>query len=298
MKSNRENLGCLLNKAAALLCLIAAFSLPGSLVGAADKAENYDDWEPEVRVSAEPSTQKTVPLPGFKEFSVAVRNLSSPVGSASQKAEFYLNRAGKLMDYGLYQEAAKDLKTAAPLLPPGDHRAMVSLARCYFCLHDYSQTLWTAAKILAKNKNSPEGHALRALGHFDQPKRAIKECDRAILLSPDKAWFYVARARINQGNNQGWKESIEDCSKALSLDKESLDARLFRARGYLEESKYDQALADLNFILSREPLYFEAYHVRSAVHKKLNRIQFAKNDDYLYRTCRSRMKQIVKENQS
>ncbi|HMO21199.1 MAG TPA: hypothetical protein PKC98_09550, partial [Candidatus Melainabacteria bacterium] len=253
---------------------------------------------PEVRVSAEPSTQKTVPLPGFKEFSVAVRNLSSPVGSASEKAEFYLNRAGKLMDYGLYQEAAKDLKTAAPLLPPGDHRAMVSLARCYFCLHDYSQTLWTAAKILAKNKNSPEGHALRALGHFDQPRRAIKECDRAILLSPDKAWFYVARARINQGNNQGWKESIEDCSKALSLDKESLDARLFRARGYLQESKYDQALADLNFILSREPLYFEAYHVRSAVHKKLNRIQFAKNDDYLYRTCRSRMKQIVKENQS
>lgn len=298
MKSNRENLGCLSNKAAALLCFIAAFSLPGSLAGAADKAENYDDWEPEVRVSAEPSTQKTVPLPGFKEFSVAVRNLSSPVGSASEKAEFYLNRAGKLMDYGLYQEAAKDLKTAAPLLPPGDHRAMVSLARCYFCLHDYSQTLWTAAKILAKNKNSPEGHALRALGHFDQPKRAIKECDRAILLSPNKAWFYVARARINQGNNQGWKESIEDCSKALSLDKESLDARLFRARGYLQESKYDQALADLNFILSREPLYFEAYHVRSAVHKKLNRIQFAKNDDYLYRTCRSRMKQIVKENQS
>lgn len=298
MKSNRKNLGCLSNKAAALLCFIAAFSLPGSLAGAADKAENYDDWEPEVRVSAEPSTQKTVPLPGFKEFSVAVRNLSSPVGSASQKAEFYLNRAGKLMDYGLYQEAAKDLKIAAPLLPPGDHRAMVSLARCYFCLHDYSQTLWTAAKILAKNKNSPEGHALRALGHFDEPKRAIKECDRAILLSPDKAWFYVARARINQGNNQGWKESIDDCSKALSLDKESLDARLFRARGYLEESKYDQALADLNFILSREPLYFEAYHVRSAVHKKLNRIQFAKNDDYLYRTCRSRMKQIVKENQS
>ncbi|HMP50145.1 MAG TPA: hypothetical protein PKD05_01175 [Candidatus Melainabacteria bacterium] len=298
MKSNRENLGCLLNKAAALLCFIAAFSLPGSLAGAADRAENYDDWEPEVRESAVPSTQKTDPLPGFKEFSVAVRNLSSPVGSASEKAEFYLNRAGKLMDYGLYQEAAKDLKTAAPLLPPGDHRAMVSLARCYFCLHDYSQTLWTAAKILAKNKNSPEGHALRALGHFDQPRRAIKECDRAILLSPDKAWFYVARARINQGNNQGWKESIEDCSKALSLDKESLDARLFRARGYLQESKYDQALADLNFILSREPLYFEAYHVRSAVHKKLNRIQFAKNDDYLYRTCRSRMKQIVKENQS
>ena len=108
----------------------------------------------------------------------------------------------------------------------------------------------------------------------------------------------MARARINQGNNQGWKESIEDCSKALSLDKDSLEARLFRARGYLEESKYDQALADLNFILSREPLYFEAYHVRAAVHKKLNRTQFANNDEYLYRTCRSRMKQIVKENQS
>ena len=73
--------------------------------------------------------------------------------------------------------------------------------------------------------------------------------------------------------------------------------------GQIEEKEkafelYDQALADLNFILSREPLYFEAYHVRAAVHKKLNRTQFANNDEYLYRTCRSRMKQIVKENQS
>ena len=82
----RKSQGCLSDRIAAVLSSIIALSMLGQSATAVGDAENYDDWEPDVRVSAEPATQKTVPLPGFKEFSAAVRNLSSPVGSATEKA--------------------------------------------------------------------------------------------------------------------------------------------------------------------------------------------------------------------
>lgn len=278
-----------------LLLLVALFSsLPAVL---SKNVENYDNWDHNVPVASEAMTQKAVPLPVMKGFTDSVLHLSGSVKAHPNNGQYWLDRAQRLMHYGLYREAVHDFREAQKHLSNSDNRATIGLARCYFNLQDYPQALWVAQRLLARDKSSAEGHALRALGLFNDPDRAIEECDKAIALKPSVPWFYVSRARINQGNNRLWTQTLKDCRTALRLAPKNLSARLFRANAYLKLGKVDKAMEDCNSILAAEPLYLEAYKIRCKVHRQMGDENLAKMDEYLYQTCIKRMQEVVEENQ-
>lgn len=264
----------------------------------ADARENFDDWDPNVPVALDDANQKRLPLPGFKKFTSLFDDLSKPVRANPKDVRYLLERASWLMGYGLYEEAILDLKKAQKYARKGDEGVAIRLAQCHFCLQDYQQTLWLARQVLARNPRNASGLAVKALGLIENPDRALSECDKAIKINDKTGWFYLVRAKINQYNNQNWSQSLKDSNRALQLSPNSLPARLSRARAYLNLKNYKAAITDCNTIIGAEPMYFDAYKVRSKAYAKSGKKQLSTVDRYLYKTCLKRMKQVVKENQS
>jgi|AGTN01.2.fsa_nt_gi Putative Zn-dependent protease, contains TPR repeats len=239
---------------------------------------NFDQWNPNVPVYSRPTTTAPLAPPGFNTLMVTMGRLTDPMKQVPNMGNFWLDRGKLYMRYGMYANAANDFNTAKTKLGRDDMRPWINLAICYFNMADIQQTLWCAQGILAIDKNSAEGHGAKALGLVDRPERAIEECNTAIKLNPKVDWFYVTRAQIYEDRMSNWKNAIGDCTKALQLAPDNPAARLYRARAYNAVGRYQDAIKDLTAIVSKEPLYYEAYRTRAEAYSSSGQDDLAKKD--------------------
>ncbi len=108
--------------------------------------------------------------------------------------------------------------------------------------HDKAKAIYKRAKLLKQKKE--EGNGLFKSsdwsGAYDTYTEALS-IDPCNKFTNAKLYFNraVAAAKMKK-----WKESIEDCTKAIELDENYLKAILRRASSYMEMEEYEEAVRD------------------------------------------------------
>ena len=202
------------------------------------------------------------------------------VGSKLQLAQMNLGE-GKA-------EAALDLANEAVNIQPGNVQARIVRVDALLAKGDLSAALSDANAIAARIPNSPQPHMqlgriyssqgdyraaersyLRAaevsqgaddaigalvdtriqLGKFKEARAAL---DDALEKRPKSAWLHIYSSRIHLAQQDAAK-AVRALQDALSLDPSNLQAYLELTRMYVEAGRLDDARAQLEAIVARQP---------------------------------------------
>lgn len=85
-----------------------------------------------------------------------------------------------------------------------------------------------------------QGNRLFTARNYDD---AIGCYTKAIVKNPSTATYYTNRA-LCYLKLKKWQQAIQDCQHALDLDAKSVKGHFFLAHGYLENSLFDEAIAN------------------------------------------------------
>lgn len=98
-----------------------------------------------------------------------------------------------------------------------------------------------------------------------------------VLLAPQSSeeWFGLGLNAYNKGN---YGEAVLLFSKAVDADTTSISARFNRATAYLRLQRYGDALADLNWCISRQPDRIAHRMQRAVIHAETGNTQQALAD--------------------
>jgi hypothetical protein len=110
-----------------------------------------------------------------------------------------------------------------------------------------------ATRAAEKNREfAGNAHAAAvALLDSGKPEEAVAKCSEAIKLRPDRASFYVTRAKAYYAAKKDI-DAIRDYSKAIKLEPENTS--LYMARGKVRQFKDPtRAVADFGVVIEREP---------------------------------------------
>jgi tetratricopeptide (TPR) repeat protein len=87
--------------------------------------------------------------------------------------------------------------------------------------------------------------------------------------SPLEGYIEQSNKYYDEGK---WDLAIIECTKAIEIDPNSIQARITRAAAYVEKAKYAEAIADCTAVINRDPDNTIAYYQRS--------MTYIKNGDY------------------
>jgi tetratricopeptide (TPR) repeat protein len=89
-------------------------------------------------------------------------------------------------------------------------------------------------------------------------EEALSLLDVALEKHPNslEGWLLHGRTQLKLKDNL---QAIKDFSKAIGIDEKSTDALHFRAFAYVQEHMYDEAIADLDKLLSLDPANAKAW---------------------------------------
>jgi tetratricopeptide (TPR) repeat protein len=127
--------------------------------------------------------------------------------------------------------------------------------------------------------DNPLGYQLlaEALLHKGDTKEALKMIDQALSKGSSFAGAFVTRGDIHLADSH-IDRAVEAYSHALNIDPNDFQARIKRAKLYIELSKWDLGLADLEEAAKSNPYSGEAYALRSRCHEALGDAEKARAD--------------------
>ncbi len=104
---------------------------------------------------------------------------------------------------------------------------------------------------------------------------AIASFTRAIETSPGAAYGNRCLAYLQLGDDEN---AIADCTAAIEIDRDNLEAYLNRGVAYYRAGKNNDAIADFDRVVSEDPNEFRAYYNRGLVYSQLGDLDKAVND--------------------
>jgi tetratricopeptide (TPR) repeat protein len=109
------------------------------------------------------------------------------------------------------------------------------------------------------------GYSYEITGDYD---RAVQDYDQAIRLKPDDAGAFQMRCRTRADMNEKLEAALSDCNEALRLIPN--DKLAFYSRGfvYFRMGDYDDAIADLDKRLKRDPKAADSLYVRGLAKRR------------------------------
>jgi signal peptidase I len=101
------------------------------------------------------------------------------------------------------------------------------------------------------NLNDHAAYAGRAKVHTKQGHldKSVEDLSKAISLNPQSADYYFSRAENYFAKSQ-YAQALEDCTNALALDKSSSDALMHRSLCYIKVENYQAAADDCKALLA------------------------------------------------
>lgn len=86
-------------------------------------------------------------------------------------------------------------------------------------------------------------HKERGNNYYQEGKyeEALKQYTRAIIKDPNEATYFTNRALCHV-NLKRWESAIEDCRKALDLDRKNIKANYYLGKVFLQGGQYDEAV--------------------------------------------------------
>lgn len=137
---------------------------------------------------------------------------------------------------------------------------------------------------------------MRAQGRFDKSEFvvAVHELNRAIKIDPrfTKAYYLRARCEHTLG---AYQRAYDDCSKAIRLDPDGNVLYYFqRALASMRLHKIDEALADCDLVIKREPNYIGAYLIRADLRYRKGQFSGAMRDCDVARKLNPNNSEVMK----
>ncbi|MDO7842591.1 DUF3857 domain-containing protein [Sphingomonas immobilis] len=183
----------------------------------------------------------------------------------------YLKRARLLAELGDRDKAAADIAEARKI-DPGSSAAATQLAQ----LEADRGHLDAALELLddriaegGKEKNAFLSTKATILSESGDKDRAISTIDGAIAASPGNADLLNARCWVKGTLNVGLDTALKDCSRAIELGDSGSAALDSRAMVFFRMTRFDDALADLNAAIDRDPGQASSWFLRGVIHKQM-----------------------------
>lgn len=139
---------------------------------------------------------------------------------------------------------------------------ITAIGRNALYFEDYVLSIQYFNQVIRIKPYLAEPYQLRAIAKIQlgDYRGAMQDCNKAIDLNPFQPSYYYTRGFIYR-NNQQWDEAENDFTKALSLSPENKTYLILRADVRSAQKNYSGALADLDYVLVRDPqsatLHFE-----------------------------------------
>lgn len=107
---------------------------------------------------------------------------------------------------------------------------------------------------------------------------ALAAIDQAIAVKSANAAFLNERCWIKGTLAVQLDTAIQDCTRAIELTENNADALDSRAMVYFRLNRMDEALADLDAALDRNPAAAPSLYLRAVIERKMGRTRDAEND--------------------
>jgi tetratricopeptide (TPR) repeat protein len=192
----------------------------------------------------------------------AIERFTEAIRRKQNVIEAYLHRAKALRKKGKTAAALSDLSRVVRL-EPTHPEAHFELGKSYASRRQYQNALKSYTLAI---ENSPE----MVFFELDQLPPAIRDCDVAIEIDPNRASAYVDRGVYYKGLGQR-QRAIQDWKTAMRLDPQYPSTYLSFALDHLSRHEFDDALRHLNKVLELHPRHFPALRYRAGAYAALNR---------------------------
>jgi len=163
----------------------------------------------------------------------------------SESAEAYFNRS---MMAGTVNKTLEWLNKAIDF-EPGHYDSLEARALAYYALRKYDRMEIDAYVMIGNESNNSKGYALRAIARREKAIRqsekelfgeAIRDHDKAITLSPDKAELYDQRRRT-QMQMSNYEQALLDARKCAELEPEENVYHFHAFCALVALGRYDEA---------------------------------------------------------
>ncbi len=210
---------------------------------------------------------------------LALADLDKAV-SLDGSAATLLRRAGLLEDMGRKDKAAADLQ-AVLALDPSSRVALTRLGLLQIDAGHKDEALAPIDQHLdTADEDKPDWEAAKAelLARAGDADGAVAALDKAIAVKSASAPFLNARCWIKGTLVVQLDSALQDCTRAIELTENNTSALDSRAMVYFRLNRLNEALADLDAALDRNPMMPASLYLRAVIERKLGKAESADKD--------------------
>ena len=197
----------------------------------------------------------------------AIVQFTNAIGLEPSNAEYYFARGRAFEKVKKYTEAVADYEKAI-LFRPKDISNVISLGRVYNNMGKYNEALPLLNRASALDKKNSQVYpekviTLIGLERYDQ---ALKVSDSANNIKEEPINFYYRGVIYTSLKND--VPARKEFEKAISRDKKLIEPRIDLAALFVRSGNIQEAINQINFVLSIDDKNTKAYLVRSEIYKK------------------------------
>jgi tetratricopeptide (TPR) repeat protein len=202
-----------------------------------------------------------------QKYEDAVAQFTSALGLEPSNADYYSARAKAYEVLNKFNEAYADYEKSI-VFKPKEVDALISLGRVCNKLNKFDQALVLLNHASALDKRNSQIYpekmiTLIGLERYDQ---ALKASDTAVLIKDDpKNYYYRGLIYVKLNNDILGKKELE---KAISKSKGMVEPRLELAELLIRNGNTQEAMNQINVVLSANDKNVAAYIARSEIYKK------------------------------
>jgi tetratricopeptide (TPR) repeat protein/transglutaminase-like putative cysteine protease len=187
--------------------------------------------------------------------------------------ELYLARSGVQSNLGDLSKALADAERARALDPAAEG-AIEAVAETRAEMGDLKSAIVLLDERIAaggESRASLREKKAELLGEFGDPKEGIALYDTLIAAKPGTPTLLNGRCWAKGTRNVMLDTALKDCTKAIELSDDTLQALDSRALVWYRMGRYPEALADLDTVLAADPDMANSLYLRAAVYKATQR---------------------------
>lgn len=200
----------------------------------------------------------------LKQFASAIKCYKRVLRDEPGNLDAMYNRAVCYMHLTQHKMAIPDLLSVSKENPFYDRQLYIALAMCFVAGGDLQTAVRQLTKGLTKYTSFGEGFLTRGKLYVQMQRwdKAVQDFYRAAALDTESGEAYLGLADAFRGLGE-YSNAVQAYSKAAEHRGTMLPALMRRSRLYLDLGQHQQALEDLDLLLSQTPDSAETYFVKA-----------------------------------
>ncbi|CAN5672173.1 hypothetical protein BH10CYA1_BH10CYA1_42270 [soil metagenome] len=203
---------------------------------------------------------------GLGQLDKAIADYSAAVACSNKDAFALAMRGSIYQKQKKYDLALADLNRVIVEVPdsPSKTGYYKERLKLYDLMHEKNEDLISGDLeriAVLEPKNSALRYRFAVMAWRKQPDLAIRDLTEAVALEPTNVKYLALLGRVQSETGQT-KAAVENLTKALVIDANNADSYTARARSYLADYKFAEALADADKAIALDPKATEVFYFK------------------------------------